>query len=57
MRITHTMVGSCDGWRRARGQPRQDGHKEGYDHSKTKDVNESGSGKHGKDDKSDRDDK
>jgi hypothetical protein len=30
----------------------RDGHKkDGYDHTKTKDVNESGSGKHSKDDK------
>lgn len=28
-----------------------DGHKDDYDHSKTKDVNESGGGKHDKDDK------
>jgi len=35
----------------------RDGHKEGYDHSKTKDVNESGSGKHRKEDRDDKDDK
>lgn len=29
----------------------RDGHKGGYDHSNTKDVNESSSGKHGKDDR------
>ena len=32
----------------------RDGHKDNYDHSKTKNVNESGSGRH---DKQDRDDK
>jgi hypothetical protein len=35
----------------------RDGHKQGYDHSKTKDVNESGSGKHRKEDSGDKDDK
>jgi hypothetical protein len=35
----------------------RDGHKQGHDHSKTKDVNESGSGKHRKEDRGDRDDK
>lgn len=29
----------------------RDGHEKGYDHSKTKDVRESGGGKHDKDDK------
>lgn len=29
----------------------RDGHEKGYDHSKTKDVSESGGGKHDKDDK------
>jgi hypothetical protein len=30
-----------------------DGHKDTYDHTRTKDVNESGQGKHGDDDKGD----
>lgn len=29
----------------------RDGHKDGYDHSKTKDVSKSGGGKHDTDDK------
>ncbi len=29
----------------------RDGHKDDYDHSKTKDVNESGGGQHGKEDR------
>lgn len=34
----------------------ENGHKEGYDHSNTKDVTESGGGRHDKDDRDENDD-
>jgi len=50
-----SRIGRSPGWRgHLRPTLRS---KDGYDHPNTKDVNESSSGKHGRDDTDDRDDK
>lgn len=55
--VSHGRLGAVMAEGKHEDNRDRDGHKEDYDHSKTKDVNESGSGKHSKDDKGDRGDK
>lgn len=60
VRVAHTMRGAVMAGGKHEDNRDRDGYKEGYDPSKTKDVNESGSDKHGREDsgdEGDRDDK